>query len=358
MTYFREYDARLGRFWGIDPVTHEWESPYAAMGGNPVSAADPSGADSTETSIDANERYVDKDNLRFGSGPHEISEQATGSDGMEYRWVGSSGGYYWQAIGVPATTFSGSSPFFLGLDMQMLMQDYDEPSIQMPSLAYRADRWYTGALHDISTDPWARVFFPQVVGFAELLQVEYGVRDAINVVITSHIFDRGRHLNGNIVVGQEGVDAHVQVAGLLDGVFVGIGGSAIGVEARIAMPRGFTSIEQFNQAVAELDAALIESGISDGAIGVRGSSVTGVKFRNGQPFDATSDIDFFVESQQLTEGLTTSKQTPGFVHPDKIMPRYDPIVKWSEVWSEILHRKISVGGFQPGTVPNTPVIRP
>jgi RHS repeat-associated protein len=48
MTYFREYDARLGRFWGIDPVTHAWESPYAAMGGNPILVSDPSGADTIQ----------------------------------------------------------------------------------------------------------------------------------------------------------------------------------------------------------------------------------------------------------------------------------------------------------------------
>ena len=44
-TYFRQYDGRLGRFWSIDPVTHPSESPYVAMGGNPIAMADPSGAD-------------------------------------------------------------------------------------------------------------------------------------------------------------------------------------------------------------------------------------------------------------------------------------------------------------------------
>ncbi|MBS1911069.1 MAG: thrombospondin type 3 repeat-containing protein, partial [Bacteroidetes bacterium] len=44
-TYFRPYDARLGRWWGIDPVTHPGESPYVAMGDDPVNAVDPSGAE-------------------------------------------------------------------------------------------------------------------------------------------------------------------------------------------------------------------------------------------------------------------------------------------------------------------------
>ena len=57
MTYFREYDARLGRFWGIDPVTHEWESPYAAMGGDPISRVDPSGAkDTTNNPLDPDKK--------------------------------------------------------------------------------------------------------------------------------------------------------------------------------------------------------------------------------------------------------------------------------------------------------------
>ncbi|MBS0171503.1 MAG: thrombospondin type 3 repeat-containing protein, partial [Nitrospira sp.] len=48
-TYFRPYDARLGRWWGIDPVTHTGESPYVAMGDDPVNAVDPSGADPSGT---------------------------------------------------------------------------------------------------------------------------------------------------------------------------------------------------------------------------------------------------------------------------------------------------------------------
>lgn len=35
----------------MDPVTHEWESPYAAMGGNPVVMVDPSGATSVEGEV-------------------------------------------------------------------------------------------------------------------------------------------------------------------------------------------------------------------------------------------------------------------------------------------------------------------
>ena len=41
----RDYDPAIGRWLGIDPVTHFDESPYMGMSGNPVFWADPSGAD-------------------------------------------------------------------------------------------------------------------------------------------------------------------------------------------------------------------------------------------------------------------------------------------------------------------------
>jgi len=41
----RDYDPAIGRWTGIDPVTHHSQSPYNAFDGNPVFWADPSGAD-------------------------------------------------------------------------------------------------------------------------------------------------------------------------------------------------------------------------------------------------------------------------------------------------------------------------
>lgn len=110
--------------------------------------------------------------------------------------------------------------------------------------------------------------------------------------------------------------------------------------------------------MGELQQALAKNGITDASIGVRGSAVTGRSSRTGAPFGPHSDIDFFVESQQLTQGLRTSQNIPGFVHPKYIHGNFDPIAEWAEAWSEILGRKVSVGGFQPGTVPSGPVIRP
>jgi len=42
---FWQYDARIGRRWNIDPVSKEYESPYASLANSPISIVDPNGAD-------------------------------------------------------------------------------------------------------------------------------------------------------------------------------------------------------------------------------------------------------------------------------------------------------------------------
>ena len=44
-TEFRELDVRLGRWWGMDPITFPWLSPYQAMDNNPLVYNDPFGDD-------------------------------------------------------------------------------------------------------------------------------------------------------------------------------------------------------------------------------------------------------------------------------------------------------------------------
>jgi hypothetical protein len=119
---------------------------------------------------------------------------------------------------------------------------------------------------------------------------------------------------------------------------------------------GFQSEVQQAQAIQELQGALNASGITDATIGVRGSSVTGSSYRTGAPFRPTSDIDAFIESAQLTEGLSTSKNIPGFVHPNSIMKNYPLLDQWATDWTKILGRDITPGAFTPGNIPNHPAI--
>ncbi|MFT3898567.1 MAG: hypothetical protein QM719_12910 [Thermomonas sp.] len=123
-----------------------------------------------------------------------------------------------------------------------------------------------------------------------------------------------------------------------------------------SVPLGFESEAHFMTAADELQNALRASGIDDAVIGVRGSSVTGQSWRTGNPFSEKSDIDFFVESSQLTDGYLTSPNIPGFVNPKPILRDYPLLRDWSNKWQIDLGRKITPGGFVPGTVPNNPAI--
>ncbi|WP_236712900.1 RHS repeat domain-containing protein, partial [Leptospira interrogans] len=122
------------------------------------------------------------------------------------------------------------------------------------------------------------------------------------------------------------------------------------------IPLGFKNSNQYKKAMSELDNIMKSKNISDYNIGVRGSSVTGQSFKTGKPFNAKSDIDVFVESADLTKGSKTSKNIPGFVHPETINGKNPEIGSWSERWGKILNRDISVGGFEKGKVPNQPTI--
>ncbi|MDO3569080.1 hypothetical protein Q3O89_22355, partial [Ralstonia pseudosolanacearum] len=122
------------------------------------------------------------------------------------------------------------------------------------------------------------------------------------------------------------------------------------------VPHGFSPEDQFVSAAEDLQNALQRSGIKDATIGVRGSSVTGRSLTKGTPFGPQSDIDFFVESRQLTDGYSTSKNIPGFVHPNKILPDYPLLQDWAESWTKTLGRDVTPGAFVPGTLPKQPSI--
>ena len=126
--------------------------------------------------------------------------------------------------------------------------------------------------------------------------------------------------------------------------------------ANRSAPLGFEDKSQFHGSVLELRDALSASGVNDATIGVRGSSVTGSSFKTGTPFGPKSDIDFFVESGQLTEAYKPSRNIPGFIHPNKIMNDYPLLSQWSEKWTGVLGRDVTPGAFQPGTLPQHPAI--
>lgn len=70
-SYFRQYDARLGRWWSNDPIGRSGESPYVGMADNPIAAADPSGADTAIYSSNGNDLSItilgDRDEVRDGN---------------------------------------------------------------------------------------------------------------------------------------------------------------------------------------------------------------------------------------------------------------------------------------------------
>ena len=128
-------------------------------------------------------------------------------------------------------------------------------------------------------------------------------------------------------------------------------------------PYGFKDAAQYQKAMKELEEALAKSGIDDANIGTRGSAVSGESSKGGpfrveaKPPLPPSDIDVFIESRKLTEGMKTSANIPGFLHPERVMDKFPALRDWSDRWSSILGREITPGGFRPGTVPsNSPTM--
>lgn len=130
---------------------------------------------------------------------------------------------------------------------------------------------------------------------------------------------------------------------------------------KLIVPRGFSNGRQVLQCTSELKQALSSSGLDVKSIYVRGSSATGVSSKGGsfrieaQNGLKPSDIDVAIELNKPIENITTSKNQPGFIHPNKMMKNYPELQAWSEKWSDILGRDITPGGWQPGTFndPNT-----
>ena len=81
---FRNYDASLGRFTGIDPVTHHSMSPYVAFDNNPIFWVDPSGADATDPIKETNtviSSRVDEHNVTHITQTTTSTTTTTNDDG-------------------------------------------------------------------------------------------------------------------------------------------------------------------------------------------------------------------------------------------------------------------------------------
>ncbi len=84
-TFFRENDAKYGRWWGVDPkiLARPWESPYSSMGNNPISNIDPMGDIWDRTKDKKHADKMDKnDNDRIKSNNTEITnlQKSKGND--------------------------------------------------------------------------------------------------------------------------------------------------------------------------------------------------------------------------------------------------------------------------------------
>ncbi len=129
-----------------------------------------------------------------------------------------------------------------------------------------------------------------------------------------------------------------------------------------SVPRGFTDTKQFAQAGDELVIALKESGLGFKNIGVRGSSVTNSSSKGGSfRFESQngmklSDVDVFIEFANDV-AINSSKNIPGFIHPNKLFKQYPALKIWSDNWSKTLGREITPGGFKPGTFIDTDVVK-
>lgn len=79
----RDYDPAIGRWTGIDPVTHYNQSPYVGMDNNPVSIADPSGADGEPINT---WHYSGSGSMYSGAGNMSSGDHMFGGSGDDF-WM-------------------------------------------------------------------------------------------------------------------------------------------------------------------------------------------------------------------------------------------------------------------------------
>jgi RHS repeat-associated protein len=183
---------------------------------------------------------------------------------------------------------------------------------------------------------------------------------------TTRLVESGGKSAGTVlqIVGDGVVGA--LTAGAVKGGSAVVGKAARAVAPKVAqavskvfprkVPLGFSGKGEFQAVVSDLHSALAQHGVTDATVGVRGSSVTGVGYKSGRAFGPHSDIDFFVESSKLVQGLETSKKVPGMVKAEVLSEKFPAIGDWAKRWSATLGREVSAAGFADGAVPPGPQI--
>jgi|GEM_PF-1945622 len=132
-TYFRVYDPRVGRWLSVDPITHVDESPYAAMGNNPILMVDPMGA--------ADTTYESRDGKKY-------SATITDDNGNSqlYTWVEDAshknGGFY-QATSTADKVISWVVDFIGGIPKSLLNTAAGIGNLGL-QVVWEADRWGKG----------------------------------------------------------------------------------------------------------------------------------------------------------------------------------------------------------------------
>ncbi|AKP53754.1 hypothetical protein [Cyclobacterium amurskyense] len=146
---------------------------------------------------------------------------------------------------------------------------------------------------------------------------------------------------GSFVIGMLDESGQVQVPGPLDesGRFTRLIGKQI-----LKNVRGFSSVKQFEGAVSKIIKA---TGVDDALVGLRGSSVTGKKFTSGEAFDAASDLDFFVVSDDLFKQAVEqgAKGKGGALRVGETLKFFPDLVEAEKQLTKELGRKSSVRIF-------------
>ncbi|MEP7220893.1 MAG: RHS repeat-associated core domain-containing protein, partial [Bacteroidota bacterium] len=249
-TYFRQYDARLGRWWGIDPVEHPGESPYVAMGDNPVvlndpSGAEPSGGPGDGTPVDKQSDPLNPSGGSGSSGPFSLgSIPPIGGDGPWLDWEGTLtsddinriDGIWNTLMSIPGVTRIPNhySPGRLqqrwALEGSMGSSEFTPPPLSM----------ITAGDSPANLTAWkmlSKALTPCLIGKDGMW---YPLFDATVVFVSSKYYDWGmhvvpQHIDGTYAWPSEVRDAHVQMLGIVDGAATSAIGSEIAADGAEAM---------------------------------------------------------------------------------------------------------------------------